>query len=128
MIPHPNDIIVIFFKHSNIQLEGIVVSWSNTESILKTLSGTSTIVIQNTLADILFYKITDAQPKYNELKNKPHKSDDDIKSLANYKIELNELERAEIREKLNSHSIGEAKQVSYGSPFIKNGLENIFKK
>jgi hypothetical protein len=128
MIPQPNDTVIICFKNSNIQLEGIVVSWTENESVLKTLSGKSTIVINKTLENVLFYKIIEAKSQYSSLKDKPIKTEDDIKSLADYKIELNDLERAEIREKLTSHSIGEARPISYGSPFIKNGLEDIFKK
>lgn len=117
MIPQPGHIVIIFFRNG-VQLEGEVISWSNEQSILKSLTGTSTIVIQKTLDDILFYKFSNAKNEYEKLKEKPHKQEDDIKALAQLKIELNDVERAEIKERLTNHTVGEMKQVNYGIPNI----------
>jgi sRNA-binding regulator protein Hfq len=114
MIPQPGNIIVVFFRNG-VQLEGIVVSWSDQKSVLKSPTGASLIVIQKTLDDIMCYKLSNAKTEYEKLKDKPRKEEDDIKVLAALKIELNELERAEAREKLTSHTAGEVK-YNYGLP------------
>ena len=114
MIPQPGNIIVVFFRNG-VQLEGEVVSWSNEKSVLKSPTGAATIVIQKTLDDIMFYKLSNAKIEYEKLKEKPRKEEDDIKAMASLKVELNELEKAETREKLNAHGIGEVK-YNYGLP------------
>lgn len=116
MIPAHNAHITIFFR-TGIQLSGIVISWSDQKSVLKSLSGAQTIVIQNTLSDILFYKYTDGsiEKEYQEIVEKPIKTQDDILELADLKNQLNDLEREEIREKLRSHIPTGTSTVSYGS-------------
>lgn len=116
MIPQPNDIVIVVFR-TGIQLEGKVISWSDQKSVLKSQSNSSTIVINKTLDDILFYKISHAQKEYDKLLESPIKQDN-IKDLAQLKTELNELEKAEIRDRLNTHTIGEIKPVHYGIPSI----------
>lgn len=118
MIPQPGNIIICFFRNG-IKLDGTVISWSDQKSVLKSLVGSSTIVIQKTLDDIIYYKFNDAKNEYEILKDKPHKNEDDIKAIAQLKIELNDLERSEIKEKLTTHNIGDIKQTNYGIPNIK---------
>lgn len=115
MIPECGQTISVVFRNG-IQIDGEVVSWSDNKSVLKSLTGSSTLVINKTLDDILYYKFADARTKFQELKDKPNKTQDDIKDLGSLKIELNELERLEIKEKLNSHTNNNAKEVSYGLP------------
>jgi len=116
MIPQPNQHITIYFKNSQLQLEGKVVSWSNTISVIESIAGASTIVIQKTADDVLAYKISTAQPKYEQLKEKTIKTEDDIKDIAKLKIELNELEKQEIADKLSTHTADNIRQVQYGIP------------
>ena len=115
MIPQPNNHITIFF-HNSLQLEGIVETWSDTISTLKSVAGSSTIVIQNTKKDVLAYKISNAKVDYEKVKQKTIKSDDDIRDIAALKIELNELEKQEIAERLSTHTADNIRQIQYGIP------------
>jgi len=117
MIPQAGNVVIAIFRN-NIQIEGEVVSWSDNKAVLKSLTGSSFIVIQRPLDDILFYKISNAKNEYEKIKEKPIKEKEDLQNLAKLKTDLNELKRAEIREKLNTHEIGEVKAVSYGIPRI----------
>jgi hypothetical protein len=115
MTPQPSQHLTIIFK-SGLQLEGIVLSWDKTQSVLQSITGASTIVIEKlAMDDIYFYKISHAQEEYEKRKTKAIRSDDDIKEVAKLKVELNELEREEIREKLTSHEVSGSAQVNYGS-------------
>lgn len=131
MNPQPGQYVIIYFRNG-IQLDGIVVDWSDQKSSIMSASGTSKIVIHKTLDDILFYKITDVKSEYNKLKEKPLKQEDDIKSLAELKIELNQLERTEINNKLKDHKADGMREVSYGLPFsnikIQGSIERPGKK
>lgn len=117
MIPQPGNIVVVIFR-TGIQIEGEVISWSDNKSILKSLAGVSTIVIQKTLEDVLFFKYSNSKTDFNKLKEKHNKTQNDISELATLKNELNELEKAEIRDKLATHTIGETTPVHYGIPNI----------
>jgi hypothetical protein len=117
MTPQAGNTVVIIFRN-NIQIDGEVVSWSDNKAVLKSLSGSSFIVIQKPLEDILFYKISNAKNEYEKIKEKPIKEKEDLQALAKLKSDLNELERIEMKEKLNNHEIGEIKAVSYGIPRI----------
>jgi hypothetical protein len=123
MNPIPGQLIFIFFR-TGVQIEGEVVSWSDNKSVIKSASGMSTIVIQKTLEDVMFYKFSSAKTDYEKLKEKPIKEDDDIKALAELKNELNDLERAEIKEKLTTHNADGIKKVSYGLPFVNSKIES----
>jgi len=127
MIPQPGNIVMLFFR-SGVQLEGEVISWSDGKSVLKSPTGASTMVVQKTLDDVMFYKFSNAKTEYEKLRDKPRKEEDDIKAIAALKIELNELERAETREKLTSHTADGAKSTHYSMPPLSKGLENIFKR
>lgn len=114
MKPQPNQQIHVVFRNG-IQLDGTVIDWSDDKSVLTSTSGAATIVILKTDADVLFYRVSNAKTEYQEVKEKPVKTDEDIRDLAELKNELNILEREEIREKLNSHEISGTPQVNYGS-------------
>lgn len=113
MIPQPGNIIVLFFRNG-VQLEGEVLEWSDERTILKSPTGTTTIVVQKTLDDVMFYKFSNAKTEYEKLKEKPKKDQDDIKAIAELKNELNDLERAEIKDKLSSHTADGIREVHYG--------------
>src|SRR5277367_3158409 len=113
MIPQPGNIVVLFFR-SGVQLEGEVVSWTDQKSVLKSPTGASMIVIQKTLDDIMFYKFSNAKEEYEKLRTKPNKEEDDIKTIAALKNELNDMERAEARERLSSHKVDGMRETTYG--------------
>lgn len=115
MIPKTGEIVVVFFRNG-VQLDGEVISWSDGKSVLKSPTGASTIVIQKTLDDIMFYKFSNAKSDYEKLRDKPHKEEDDIKAIAALKNELNDLGRAEARERLTSHTADGMKETNYGLP------------
>lgn len=131
MIPQPGNIIVAFFRNG-VQLEGEVVSWSEQVSVLKSPTGVSTIVIQKTLDDVMFYRFSNAKTEYEKLKTKPNKEEVDIKNMAALKSELNELERSEAREKLSNHQADGMKETIYELPYsnikIKGSVEHSRKE
>ena len=102
MTPQLGQLITIVFRNG-MQIQGEVLHWSETKSSIKSTTGAAIIVIQKTAEDILYYKFSNAKTDFEKLKDKPIKNDDDIKLLATLKSELNELEREEIRERLNVH-------------------------
>jgi len=115
MNPEAGQYVVVFFRNGP-RVEGIVVSWSDHKSVIKSETGTSTIVIQKTLEDVLFIKIGNAKTEYEKLRDKPNKEEDDIKAIAALKNELNDLERAETRERLTSHKADGMRETNYGLP------------
>jgi hypothetical protein len=127
IVPQPGHIITIFFRNG-VQLEGEVVFWSDQKSILKSPTGIATIVIQKTLDDIMFYKFSDVKNDYENLIEKPIKEEDDIKRLAELKGELNNLERAEIRERMRSHIPDAMRKVSYGLSNCNIKIEGAVKR
>lgn len=123
MIPQPGNIVVVFFRNG-VQLEGEVISWSEDMSVLKSPTGAATIVIQKTLDDIMFYKFSNAKTEYEKLKEKPRKEEDDIKAIAQLKNELNDLERAEVKEKLSNHTADGMRETNYGLPIINTKIKS----
>lgn len=115
MKPSIDQYVIVHFRHG-IKVEGNVVSWSDTISVIKSPSGAKDIVIQDTKADILFYEVIRAKSEYDKIRDKPHKTQEDIRSLADLKSDLNDIERAEIRDKITSHEISEGTQISYDIP------------
>lgn len=116
-----NDVIV-FFKNGA-TLTGKVVFWCDQKSVIETT--TSIIIIQKTNDDVLFVKVSTAKQQYDNLKNKPNKDDDDIKSIAGLKSELNELERIELKEKMNTHIPNGAGIVNYELPIGNIKVKSI---
>jgi sRNA-binding regulator protein Hfq len=114
MNPQTNQSIIVFFRNG-VRIDGKVLSWSDQKSVIKS-SDATTIVIQKTLEDVMFYKITNAKTTYEKLAELPVKSRDDIEDIAALKIELNELEREEIAEKLNTHAADGIRVVNYELP------------
>jgi hypothetical protein len=113
MKPQPNQNITICFKAIPTPLEGEMVSWDNDELIIKTLTGSSYIIIPDATDKILFYKISNAKEEYKQIKDKPIKTEEDIKNIAEMKKELNNIEKEEIRERLNTHQ-PTTRDIHYG--------------
>lgn len=126
MIPQPGNIIVVFFRNG-VQLEGEVLEWTDEKSVLKSPAGASIIVIQKTLDDVMFYKFSNAKNDYEKLREKPRKEEDDIKTMARLKNDLNELERAELREKLTNHTADGIREIKYGLPNINSKIPGLIK-
>lgn len=99
IIPEINSHITIVFKNS-IQIDGIVIGWSEEEAVIKSLAGSSQTVIPNPYNDLLFYRITSAHIDYQNLVEKTDKSAEDLQKIADSKIELNNIERQQIKEQI----------------------------
>jgi hypothetical protein len=115
MIPQQGQNITVVFRNG-IQIDGEVIFWSDSKSIIKSLTGSSTIVIQKTSDDVLFFRVSSVKSSYQEIKDKSYKQEEDIKTLVELKKELNVLEREEIREKLNTHIPTNSRATQYGLP------------
>ncbi len=76
----------------------------------------------------MFFKITDCRTDYEELKEKPVKQEDDIKRLAELKNEINEMDRADLREKMSSHQPDGMREVSYGLPWSNIKIQGSVKR
>lgn len=124
MTPPINSSITVFFR-SGIQVSGTVISWSDTKSAIKSLTGNKITVIQKTLDDVLFFTFseTNIKEEYQELVEKPIKTDNDIKTLGQLKAELNKAELEAIKEKLTTHEPSGNVQSSYG---IDSALSMLF--
>ena len=114
MTPQPGQSIVIIFRNG-MQIEGDVISWSDQISVLKSYTGTSKIVINKTIEDVMFYKLHSAKAELEKIKQRPIK-ENDIKTLAELKNDLYEVEKAEVREKLSDHKANSLQEVQYGIP------------
>ena len=114
MKPTQGNHITIVFKNS-IKLDGEVVEWNDTNSILKTLEGINTIIIPDH-SEILFYKFNSAAKDFEIVKSIPHKTEKDLMTLAELKKEKILIEQEQIRERMSSHEIKEVKEINYGLP------------
>src|ERR1700722_84519 len=119
---------IVLYLRNGVQLEGVVVSWTDDKSVLQSPQGTSLIVIQKTLDDVMFFKITDARKDFQKLIEKPEKQEDDIKKIAELKNEINELDRVELRDKLSSHSADGMREIQYGLPGTNIKIKGAIKR
>jgi hypothetical protein len=110
---------------NNLLLEGIVDSWSETISVIKSKDGLQSNVILNTLQDVMVVKIIHKQPtqlkteleqQFAETVSAPSNDDLRLKKMAELKSLLAEQEKKIVTEKLRSHQIGEVKKVNYEYP------------
>ena len=99
-----------------IQLQGTVIEWTDNITTLQSIGKTSILVINKTIENVIYYRILTSSKSFNEIKEKPIKTIDDIKTITELKVELNNLEREEIREKLNTHIPNNARPITYGLP------------
>jgi len=123
MIPQEGQQIIVIFRNG-LQISGEVLNWSDGKSTLKTMSGSSVMVINDTKSDVMVYKIfNNTKETFEEIKEKVPKQQEDIKQLAELRKELNELEKEEIREKLNTHQPTLTRQNYYGLPHSNIKIE-----
>jgi hypothetical protein len=113
--PQVNDFVIVYFRTGQ-QISGNVVYWSNDVSELQSESKTSKLVINNTLQDVLYYKIFTGKKEYKNIIETPTKSDDDIKRLAELKKEFNEIEKQDFKEKIFENKKSEVREINYGLP------------
>jgi hypothetical protein len=116
MKPSPGNHITIVFKNS-IKLDGEVIEWNDTNSILKTLEGINTIIVPDH-SEILFYKFNSAVKDFETIKSIPHKTEKDLMTLAELRKEKMLIDREQIGEKLSSHTLNSGSAVNYGIPNI----------
>jgi hypothetical protein len=122
-VPQPGEIVSITLRNGLI-IKGKVLHWSDNKSAIQMAS--SIKILQKTVDDVLFVDIIESEKKHEQIKSKPIKNDDDIRELAELKIELLKLEREELASKLQNHELTEIKPVQYGlpTPFqIKNTIK-----
>ena len=134
MIPQPGQHVKLTFRNA-IQIEGVVESWSDTLSVLHTLTDKKVRVIHKTKDDVMFYdiltnyispieapkKLTELEEQFEEVYQQPSNNDLRLQSLAKLKVAMIEQEKAIISNKLKSHlpgGMGKA-LVQYGNPFLK---------
>ena len=113
--PQVNDFVVLYFRTGQ-QVSGNVVYWSDNTSEIEAESKSNKIIVNNTLQDILFYKIFKSKKDSKKYIESAHRSDEDFKKLAELKIESNEIEKQEIKEKIFEINKNEVRQISYGLP------------
>lgn len=137
MIPEKGQYIKCIFRNNAI-IEGIVESWSDQRSVLKTSDEENLLIIQRTADDVMIVKIVLESQKVKPIKNKiiaksnlekefsevyEQPSDNDLrtKRLAELKIMMAEQEKKIITEKLKDHHCSGIKSINYQYPsFIKN--------
>lgn len=126
MTPQVGQTVAVVFRNGY-KVDGVVISWSDNKSVLKSLTGASNIIIQKTLEDVMLIKINFAKEIFNEIKEKPIKEERDLKTLVEMKNELNELEKEELKEKLNEHKPDGFREVNYGIPGSNIKINGAFK-
>lgn len=127
MNPKQGEYVIVYLRNG-LRLEGNIVEWTDGKSVLKSTAETATIIIQKTIEDVLFVKITNFRSDYEELKEKPIKEEDDIKRLAELKNELNDMDRADLRERMSSHRADGMREVSYGLPWSNVKIPGAIKR
>lgn len=111
---------------NNIVIDGIVESWSDSQSILRSLDGTSISIIQHTAQDIVVIKILLKEPtkikselekQFEEVQKSPSDNELRIKDMAELKTMMAEQERRIVSEKIKDHRVvDDVKRVMYGQP------------
>lgn len=119
MEPKEGQSIKVFFRNGNM-IEGQVISWTDHKSVIASPTKHAYTVINKTAEDVLMYKISESvdslAKKMNQLKDTAKKTPQDIQSMVDLKNELNQIEKEEIREKLNTHQSSEFRKINYGLP------------
>lgn len=113
--------ITVVFKNA-IQIEGSLLSMSDNEMVLQSLDGISSTIIPDVKENVLFYKVNSSQETYDEIANKADKTQADLEKLVQARGDLNAIERASIREKINSLAVPIKKDqyVSRNQPFPRS--------
>ena len=131
MLVKKDDRVKVVLRNS-IQVDGIVESWSEQESVLLLEDGSGKMIITKTSEDVMLIKII-STPTIEELEEEKEElaerfdetylepSDDGLrlKKLADLRKELDQQDKKIISEKLKSHSITEVRPVRYESHIFK---------
>lgn len=114
---------------NNMIIEGIVESWSNGKSILRSLDGGSISTIQHTSQDVVAFKIIlktpvqikkDLEEKFEQVRQKPSTDELRLKNMAELKILMVEEEKRAIAEQIKDHYINNNRKTIYEQPgFLK---------
>jgi len=125
MIPQKGQHIRCLLRN-NLIIDGIVESWSDAKSVLRSLDDTSVYIIQHSAQDIVVIKIilkepikikNDLSTQFEEELTKPSNDELRLKNMAELKTLLNEQEKKIIAEKLKDHHVnGDVKKVTYEQP------------
>lgn len=126
----PGQYVRIIFRNS-MQMEGVIESWSEEESILVPPEGTDKFIIFHTEQDVLGVKVCQELPakkkhkkfeeivnQFKEVQETPSADDLRLQNLAQLKILMNEQEKKIISEKVRDHNISNVRQTQYGFPGI----------
>lgn len=113
--------ITVVFKNA-IQIEGHLLSLKDNEMVLQSLDNMSSTIIPDIKENVLFYKVNSSQEVYDEIVNKPNRSEEDLEKIAQAKGNLNAIERASIREKITAPIMPIQKEVyvSRNQPFPRS--------
>ncbi len=110
---------------NNLLLDGIVESWSDTISVIKSMDGLHSNIILNTIQDVMVVKIihkqsiqakTELDQQFDQAHSSPSSDDLRVKKMAELKTLLVEQEKKIIADKLKSHHAGEVRKVNYELP------------
>lgn len=119
----------VVFKNGT-QLEGLVESWTDKQSVLKSLDQTSIMLIFNTAEDILAVKIilnftrpgqvmanlTDIEKQFEEVRQSPSTDELRILKLAELRKLRNKEEQEIIKQRLQEHQPSQIGNTQYGIP------------
>lgn len=111
----------LLFKNG-VWVEGIVQSWSDNESILKTSDNSEIIILSPKENLMLIKKMQKKNPKlikeqFEKLAESPSDDISRITKMADLKVMLNQAEKEIILEKSRSHTVsGDVRNVEYGNP------------
>lgn len=119
----------IVFKNST-QLEGIVESWSDQQSVIKSINGDSLMVIFNTSADVMAVKIIlnfikpgelhsrlmKTAQEFEDVKQSPSTNEFRLQKLADLRKMLIEQEKQIINQQIREHTPSQTTKVKYGIP------------
>lgn len=125
--------IKVIFKNNTL-IEGIVESWSDQQSILKSADGSNLFIIFQTLEDVMAVKIVlnycppgelnkrllQTQSKFEEVKASPSNDDLRIKRLSELRKELIKQEKEIVAHQLKEHAVSGTSRVNYGIPNLIN--------
>lgn len=126
MIPQKGQHVKCVLRN-NLIIEGIVESWSDDQSILKSLDDASLSIILHTAQDILLIKIilknsseikNELQVKFEEAYSQPSDDKLRLKNMVELKKLLTEQERRIVSEKIKDHHISNVKETKYEAPPI----------
>lgn len=132
MKPKSGQFVKVIFRNAT-QMEGVVVEWSDTESVLRAIDGSSFLVINQTAQDVMAHKIIvkytppeELPKRFNELVSQfkevyEQPSNDDLRTmkLAKLKVAMIDQEKKIVAHNLTKHVSSHISGASYGSPFIK---------